>query len=120
MCLFPFLLAVANLCYCVLPLAFDSLKKGIGSTDFKPIVLVMSPLIALMKDQVRAMQERNVSALYAGDLDEKTECEVCLGKYQLIFISPESLLSSNLWHDVLLSPVFQENLVGVIVDMAHL
>ena len=42
-----------------------------------------------------------------------------LAIYQLIFISPESLLSTNLWHDVLLSPVYQENLVGVIVDEAH-
>ena len=95
------------------------MKKDTVSTVFKSIVLVVSPLIPLMKDQVRAMQERHVSAIYAGDLDEKTECEVCHGKYQLKFISPESLLSSNLWHNVLFSPVYQENLVGFIVDEAH-
>ena len=62
-------------CYCILPLDFDIVKKGTVSADFKSIVLVVSPLIVLMKDQViRAMQERNVfSALYAGDLDEKNK-----------------------------------------------
>ena len=91
------------------------MKKGGVSTDLKSMVLVVSPL---MKDQARA-KESNVSAIYAGNLDEKTECEVCLGKYQFIFFSPESLLSSNVWHDVLFTPVYQKNLVGAIVDEAH-
>ena len=37
-----------NLCYAALPAAFDSLRN----TASNSIVLVVSPLIALMKDQV--------------------------------------------------------------------
>ena len=53
-----------SLCYCLLPKAFDYLRHVQDSS----IVVVVSPLIALMKDQVRAMTERNVMAVYAGEL----------------------------------------------------
>ena len=104
-----------SLCYCLLPLVFDITK----SESVGHIVVVVSPLVALMKDQVRSMTERNVSALYAGDLDDKAKEAVSLGQYQLIFISPELLLSSDFWHDILRSPLYQECLVGLIVDEAH-
>ena len=83
------------------------------------IVLVISPLIALMQDQVRAMKERGVSAVYAGMADEELEGEVCAGCYQLVFLSPESLLTDGRWRDMLQSPVYHERLVGFVVDEAH-
>ena len=49
-----------SLCYYLLPKAFDELRK----TADKSIVVVISPLIALIKDQVRAVTERGVSAIY--------------------------------------------------------
>lgn len=107
-----------TLCYCLLPLAFDAMKSRIG-TESNSIVVIVSPLIALMKDQVKHMQERKVSAIYAGDMDEQSEVAVTRGQHQLIFISPECLLSSNFWHDILRSPLYQENLVGLVVDEAH-
>ena len=55
-------------------------------------------------------------ALYAGELDrEKSECEVCLGKHQLIFISPESLLSSNLWQMYCLSQCIRKILLVLLL-----
>ena len=42
-----------SLCYCILPTVFDMLR---GSNCLS-IVVVVSPLVALMKDQVRAMKE---------------------------------------------------------------
>ena len=45
------------LCYCLLPLVFDLLRQT--SQSQSSIVLVASPLIALMQDQVRAMNELN-------------------------------------------------------------
>ena len=106
-----------SLCYCLLPEVFDCLM---GRTC-ESIVVVVSPLIALMKDQVRAMSERNVKAVYAGEVDEDTQTEgdVMAGKYQLVFMSPETLLGSERWRDMLVSPVYQHNLVGLIVDEAH-
>jgi len=106
-----------SLCYCLLPVVFDCLK---GRTC-ESIVVVVSPLIALMKDQVRAMSERNVKAVYAGEVDEdsQTEDDVMAGRYQLVFMSPETLLGSERWRDMLVSPVYHQNVVGLVVDEAH-
>ena len=70
-----------------------------------------------MIDQVRHITERNVSAVYVGDC--KSEEDVCNGVYQLVFLSPEALLTNDTWRDMLLSPVYQENLVAVVIDEAH-
>ena len=105
-----------SLCYSLLPAAFDHLRNSSSGS----IVVVVSPLIALMKDQVSNMRDRKVSAIYFGDVvSSEVENEVCLGKYQLIFTSPETILNDFRWRDMLLSPVYKENLVGFIVDEAH-
>ena len=68
-----------TLCYCSLPLVFDTLH---GNTS-QSVVVVVSPLIALMKDQVRAMKEKAVSAVYVGDLsdDNGAISKVCNREY---------------------------------------
>ena len=107
-----------SLCYCLLPKASDILRES-KSVDTQSIVIVVSPLIALMKDQVRQMTEKGVSALYVGKTDETTVTEVCEGKYQLVYISPEALLTNSTWRDMLQSPINQSNLVALVVDEAH-
>ena len=102
-----------SLCYGILPVMFDTIKQFSSS-----IVIVVSPLIALMKDQVRAMVERNVSAVCIGDAEVSVD-EVYEGKYQLVYISPEALLTNETWRDMLLSSVYQERLVAFVVDEAH-
>ena len=42
-----------SLCFCVLPGVFDEIRKSPGSS----LVIVVSPLVALMKDQVKAMTD---------------------------------------------------------------
>ena len=41
------------------------------------------------------------------------------GKYQLVYISPESLLSNPQWHNILLSPVYPHHLLWIVVDEAR-
>ena len=41
------------------------------------------------------------------------------GLVQLLFISPESLLSNPQWREMLLLPVYQERVVALVVDEAH-
>lgn len=107
-----------SLCYCVLPKAFDVLR-GSTCTKTQSIAIVVSPLVSLMVDQVRHMTERRVSAIYVGDCDDKSEAEVCDGVYQLVYLSPEALLTNETWREMLLSPIYQENLIAVVVDEAH-
>ena len=61
--------------------------------------------------------ERRMKAVYGGD-----QCEmdrVYEGYYQMIFLTPESLLTTSKSRDVLLSDVYQRNLVAVVIDEAH-
>ncbi len=48
-----------SLCYTLLPLVFDLLRGVKG----KSIVMVVSPLLALMKDQVRSITEKILTQL---------------------------------------------------------
>ena len=65
-------------------------------------MVVVSLLISLMKDQVRAMSEKDVRAVYVGDCSEEAiEVEVCSGNYQFVYISPEGLLTDERMHDKL-------------------
>lgn len=61
--------------------------------------IVVSPLIALMEDQVRSLEERGISATYLAstlDADERRRRERKLfeGGYRLVFVAPERLRSS--------------------------
>ncbi len=62
------------------------------------ITIVISPLISLMKDQVRALNEAGVHAAYInsslteGQI-EKAMCLATQGRYKIIYVAPERLLS---------------------------
>ena len=53
---------------------------------------------------------------YASEIKQ----DVLRGDYQLIYISPESLLRVLQWRKMFRSEVYQPNLIGIIVDKAHL
>ncbi|KAA5540018.1 ATP-dependent DNA helicase RecQ [Roseiconus nitratireducens] len=62
--------------------------------DTGALVLVLSPLIALMKDQVDALQSRGIDATYINSsLDRSSRNEryqqIADGKFQLLFVTPE-------------------------------
>ena len=46
-----------SLCYYILPIVFDILRNN---SDPKCIVIVVSPLVALMKDQVTSLKSKGV------------------------------------------------------------
>ena len=102
-------------CYGCLPLAFNSLRKSSSS-----VVVVISPLKALMLDQTQIFNAKGIEAIYAGDeLDAKSMDSVKSGKYALVFISPEAIIGGCMWREMLRSQIYQENLVAVVVDEAH-
>ena len=77
-----------SLCYQIPVLC----NKGIG--------IVVSPLIALMQDQVRDLKSRNISAIHlGGEMDfysqQKVFKEIKNGVYQFIYCSPEKLSQKN-------------------------
>jgi len=64
------------------------------------LTLVISPLVALMKDQVEALKANGVAAAFlnstqnAGDAEEVT-AQIATGEVKLLYVSPERLFSGN-------------------------
>lgn len=67
-------------------------KEGIG--------IVISPLIALMQDQVKDLKSKNITAInLGGEIDfytqQKIYKDIQAGKFQFIYCSPEKLAQKN-------------------------
>lgn len=77
-----------------------SLCYQIPALIFKGITLVVSPLIALMQDQVNQLKERNIGAelmtsqLSREEIDEVME-NCFSGKVKLLYVAPERLQSRS-------------------------
>lgn len=62
--------------------------------------VVVSPLIALMEDQVRSLEARGVRATYLAstlDIEERRRRErgLLAGEYQLVYVAPERIANPN-------------------------
>ena len=103
-----------SLCYWILPYSFDFIRRKHNS-----MIIVVSPLIALMQEQVRILVQKGMKAVYVGGAHQSVVEDIKDGKFQVLFFSPECLLTELDWRDVLHSSVFREQLVAFVVDEAH-
>lgn len=83
------------------------------------ITLVITPLIALMKDQVRTLEDKGIKALavYAGMSRQEVDLALnnaCYGDFKFLYLSPERL-STFLFR----SYMPQMNISYIVVDEAH-
>ena len=83
------------------------------------VTVVVSPLIALMRDQVRALKAAGVEAgaLTSGNTEEETEeifAALDEGRLKLLYLAPERLASS-----AALSMLRRVNVRAIAVDEAH-
>ncbi len=83
------------------------------------IALVISPLIALMKDQVQNLQKRGVpaAAIYSGMSRRAVDIvfeNACNGAYKLLYLSPERLLT-----EMAVARIQRMNVNLIAVDEAH-
>ena len=103
-------------CYSTLPAAFDIFQKRAEGN--KAIIIVVSPLTALICDQVRDLLDRNVSAGYlCSDSTADVKKKVTNGEYAVVFMGPEQLVDK--WRSLFTNTVYKTRLVGLIVDEAH-
>lgn len=85
------------------------------------LTLVISPLVALMENQVRELHQRHLSAaLLHSELPkyerQKTLQGIAKQQLRLLYLSPETLFSKPVW-ELLISPQIKIN--GLILDEAH-
>lgn len=63
-----------------------------GNDTSQSLVIVVSPLVALMKDQVSTLTRRNMSAVCHISSGDEEFAVICDERFQLVFMSPKSLL----------------------------
>ena len=97
----------------MLPYIFDSQR---GEDSHHSIVLCISPLVALTRDQKAKFSPRGLRTEYVGDDDKSAYEAVKAGDCQLVYMTPESLFSNPDWWEMLRSPVYQSSLVAVVID----
>jgi len=73
-----------------------SLCYQLPATELEGTTIVVSPLIALMDDQVRALTARGISATYLAstlDAEERAARQAGLraGRYKIVYVAPERL-----------------------------
>ena len=96
-----------------------SLCYQVPATVFKGLTLVISPLVALMQDQVQQLNDRGISAAFINSTLSSWEVEQRLvnarnGMYKLLYCAPERL-KTTLWEAEL--PKLNIDLVAI--DEAH-
>ena len=104
-----------SLCYILLPCIFDLIREVEG----KSIILVFSPLIALIQDQVATISALGITTVCTTDKETSSSAvtlAVRKGEYQIIFIT---LFLSTRWRNILSTVTYRSNLVGFIIDEAH-
>ena len=77
---------------------------------FEGITLVISPLIALMNDQVSNLKARDISAIafHSGLTKSEVEIEysnIKNGKYKFVYVSPERIITERFKEIISLTPI---------------
>ena len=103
-----------SLIYQALPLVFDLTSKQPGQ-----IVVVVSPLISLMDDQVSYLRELGLKACNITSLEDGERTRVVNGEYSLVYGSPEAWLKNEHWRLMLTNSVYSKKLCAIAVDEAH-
>jgi len=78
-----------------------------------PVVIVLSPLLSLINDQVNSANN-SCLGITATSLDPKKCNDICTGKFNIVFGTPESWLQNKRWRDMLSNSFFTSNLVAIV------
>ena len=89
------------------------------ATQFSGITIIFSPLIALMRDQVKALNSKGISARYINseqspEENSNTIQEALAGKVKILYIAPERQENQE-W----IEATRKMNLSMVVIDEAH-
>ena len=110
-----------SIIYEVLPFLYDyKLERMRGQT--KSLVIVVSPLVSLMADQVSSLCHRGVEAAIMSSkctaakdfLATDRDFHTC----SFLFGSPEALISSK-WRERIDTPTVADRIVAVVINEAH-
>ena len=83
--------------------------------------MCITPLALLMMDQQAKYSLTGLKVEFVGEAQTDMLCKtkVLQGQVQLVYITPENIIESKVYREMLLTSVYQENLVALAVDEAH-
>ena len=102
-----------SLIYQALPVVFDNLSNS------EHVVVVVSPLVNLMKYQVKSLRALGISAVSLISLEEGEVEKVERALFSHVFGTPESWLKNERWRQILSNPIYTKKLCCIAVDEAH-
>ena len=86
-------------------------------------ILVISPLVSLMIDQVTSLKERGMTAdILSGHSAVNAEFTVTpsrINEYSFVFSCPEAIICVGKQREMLMNASLSERIVAVAVDEAH-
>lgn len=85
------------------------------------IVVCVSPLTSLMMDQKAKFSPKGIVTEFVGEeqTDDSAIKKVLRGAVQLLYISPESLVCNPMFRNMILSPVYKEKMIALVIDEVH-
>lgn len=104
-------IVAGNDCMCVMPTGGGkSLCYQLPSVIRPGLTIVVSPLIALMKDQVDGLGRRGIPAALINSTLSQSEQQqrlqdVAAGKYQLVYVAPERLRNNRFLEAIRATPI---------------
>ena len=109
-----------SLIYYLVPLATDYIDSKMSDAsvtkDDRNFAVVLSPLVSLIKDQMRQLKEKNITALCL-EQDSQLTARLKKNDYSFVYCSPEAVLRD--YRVIFKSKVFQEKLCCIVIDESH-
>ena len=101
---------------------FPRVSSALCSSEVKPLstIIVVSPLVSVMRDQVEQLKQLgfSVAAIGIGDECDKDEEKVRNGECEIVFGSPESWLAKT-WMKELKEGKLGRQTVAIALDEVH-
>ena len=105
-----------SLIYQILPLVAKMVSPSVYPD--RPIVVVVSPLKSLMRDQVMSLQGKGLRAFQVGWCEQDDDC-IKNGDCSVFFGTPEALLGTDEWRSSLQTWPLKDRLIAIAVDEVH-
>ena len=84
---------------------FDTLH---GHKEPTCIIVVITPLVAIMEEQVSQLASKQIQAVHVTSTLDITDSDIISGKFAVVYVSPEQLLRQVKWRDLLLVKYFKQ------------
>ena len=89
------------------------------------MVLVVSPLVSLMSNQVITLRESGVGAAFLSGNKGIDSCflstvkDIKSGSHRFLFSAPEAIIDSHCWRELLLDHPLCNQIIAIVIDEAH-